>query len=199
MIRCRCGAHFCWECLQPIGLCDGSCEEDSDNEREPVDPATIDEDDIDGKFNYHEDDDEHDFGPEPYGNAVDAWGCHHLWSTLRPRPDRERSECQLCYRTLVSVPPPTTSPKMDHEGDIMMSGTLPNQWQCAGRHMTCFKCLGHPPLGLVPDTAPYECWCRTQYCHVCDRNETIKELEMGYECRCGMLICGACRDNTDSS
>ena len=27
-IQCRCGAHFCWECLLPITICDGGCEDD---------------------------------------------------------------------------------------------------------------------------------------------------------------------------
>jgi hypothetical protein len=35
------------------------------------------------------------------------------------------------------------------------------------------------------------------YCDICERNETIKELETGYECRCGMLVCGGCKDSRD--
>jgi hypothetical protein len=61
-IECRCGAHFCYECLLPINICDGSCEDDPD-ESDPLDHVFA-EDDLDGRAGFHEGDG-HEFGNEP--------------------------------------------------------------------------------------------------------------------------------------
>jgi hypothetical protein len=49
-IECRCGAHFCFECLLPMSVCDGSCE-GSDDDRDEED---YEEDDFDGRAGYCE-------------------------------------------------------------------------------------------------------------------------------------------------
>lgn len=83
MFRCRCGAHFCWECLLPIGQCDGSCE-DSDHGADESDFA---DDDLDGLAGFHEDDG-HDFGDEPYGpTRQEVWGCDRMFFSLYKNPD----------------------------------------------------------------------------------------------------------------
>ncbi|KAE8445306.1 hypothetical protein EG329_013544 [Mollisiaceae sp. DMI_Dod_QoI] len=190
-VECRCSAHFCWECLNPIGQCDGTCEDESENE--PAE-SEFDEDDLDGRAGYY-DGDEHDFGPEPYGNAVDAWGCHHIWLSARPGPDRDQQlECQRCFRAIRPLTAPGASDKIDHDGDVLMSGT--SQWQCVGAHMACFICQ-RTQLESSNDRpgVSFSCWCGATYCPICDRNAKIKELETGYECRCGMLVCGACKSN----
>lgn len=173
----------------PIGQCDGSCEEDSENEPAESEPE---EDDLDGRGEYY-DGGEQDFGPEPYGTVVDAWGCHHIWTTAKSLPEGEQSECHLCYRPIHLVT--TGSLHTDHEGDTLMSGTT---WQCAGAHMICPTCPRPPESAKDKSAVSYSCWCGASYCHICDSNEKIMELETAYECRCGMRICGACKDNFDS-
>ncbi|KUJ15631.1 uncharacterized protein LY89DRAFT_782914 [Mollisia scopiformis] len=183
-IECRCGAHFCWECLQPIGTCDGSCEDSERDESEP------EEDDLDGRAGYYDGDD-HDFGPEPYGTVVDAWSCQHVWVPTRSRPQGDQMmECHLCYRHIQ----PVTTDTVDKDEDSPMTGMT---WQCAGAHMICSTCV-RPPESLV-DKSPtsFVCWCGTAYCHICDRNEKVKELETAYECTCGMMLCGACKNISD--
>jgi hypothetical protein len=49
-VECRCGAHFCFECLLPMSKCDGSCE-GSDDDRDEED---YEEDDFDGRAGYCE-------------------------------------------------------------------------------------------------------------------------------------------------
>ncbi|KAF8864949.1 hypothetical protein BDZ45DRAFT_469346 [Acephala macrosclerotiorum] len=190
-IECRCGAHFCWDCLAPISECDGSCEERSENDPE----SEPEEDDLDGLAGYEEGD-EHDFGPEPYGTAVDVWGCHHIWISVRDRPEGEQLECQRCFRAVRPATTPEASKKTDNEGDTVMSD---DAWQCEGGHTRCYTCQKPPSTFEVPGSSAtlYKCRCGNTECGLCKGNVLIKELETGYECRCGMLVCGGCRDNRD--
>ncbi|CZR60369.1 uncharacterized protein PAC_10265 [Phialocephala subalpina] len=188
----ECGAHFCWECLYPISECDGSCEDRSENDPE----SEPEEDDLDGRAGYEEGD-EYDFGPEPYGTAVDVWGCHHIWLSVKNRPEDEKLECQRCFRAVRQATTPNAAKTTDNDGDTVMSD---DAWQCEGGHHRCHSCRTPPGPFEVPGksaTTSYRCRCGVTYCDICERNETIKELETGYECRCGMLVCGGCKDSWD--
>ncbi|KAH7350860.1 hypothetical protein BKA65DRAFT_246201 [Rhexocercosporidium sp. MPI-PUGE-AT-0058] len=91
-IKCRCGAHFCWECLQPVDECGGGCDDDSQGE------SAIESDDIDGLAGYF-DGDGHEFGPEPDNEFSVDWNCPHEFDSPRS-PLPEEAECSLCFRAV---------------------------------------------------------------------------------------------------
>jgi hypothetical protein len=168
----------------PIGQCEGSCEDDSENDA--VESALA-EDDLDGLAGFHEDD-EHDFGPEPYGPSVDVWGCHHIWHPSKAELESNQLECQICYR--LTRPMSSEPLDKDHDGDtLMFDGTT---WQCAGAHTICLTCPKTRIMTGDKSASSYSCLCGASYCAICDRNEKVKELEVAYECRCGMRVCGGC-------
>jgi hypothetical protein len=42
-MECRCGAHFCWLCLEHISACDGNCRVDEDEDEDYSDTSPIEE------------------------------------------------------------------------------------------------------------------------------------------------------------
>jgi hypothetical protein len=218
-IECRCGAHFCYECLLPINQCDGQCEDESD--AEPNDEALA-EDDLDGRERFY-DGDGHDLGQEPYGTMIDTWGCDHVFTPTRP-PNSPLSalpnnplrgfggmECRRCFRP-VEIPGATdeTQPSKDGEGDIEMADLSqtkpewpPNHffgkpiWQCSCGHARCNRCpKDMPDQRFHADSWAWMCE-HGKSCVMCEKNQAVekkeKEDKAAWQCRCGMTICGACK------
>lgn len=150
-VECRCGAHFCWECLMPASDCDGRCEEEEDSD--------IEADDIDGN-EHHFDGDGVEFGPEPDNDAPSGFNCEHNWTS--PEYLHKDAECYSCFET-VTVP-------MDHserrikkmkktpsglENIVKFVPTDPVDmpWKCFGGHMTCGSCSKNVPAHRTDDSS----------------------------------------------
>ncbi|CZS92312.1 uncharacterized protein RCO7_00804 [Rhynchosporium graminicola] len=140
-IECRCGYHFCFECLGEINICGGGCENSG-----PEDTSFSDD-------GYYEGDG-HVFGPEPNQNFNPGWDCVHL---MRPPPANFplEAECQRCLQTVqhthLIVPRNRKSNQASlqenggEEGDSALEAleTLNSQeaWQCTRCAMNlCSDC-----------------------------------------------------------
>lgn len=214
-VACLCGAHFCFECMKPINQCDGGCEDESDDEL-PAPNELDDDDDLDGRARYFEGDG-HDFGPEPYGDMIAAWGCRHAWTetftVLGAQPSA--LECNLCFRAVKSAEAPSTP----QNEDTPMSGMevlWPTNadgeplWHCFMGHLACPKgCPEKTPERRIGDASRlWVCDCGL-VCNMCDRTQAIEKFTQdlqharelkhnndhkAWECHCGMVVCGACKD-----
>jgi hypothetical protein len=179
----------------------------------------VEEDDLDGNAGFYEGAGP-DFGPEPYGNIIDAWGCQHIWTQiLPPSPStlgRRHLECNRCFRNMQPSPkdPP---PKSTVDEDTEMTGMIPPSptniygepaWQCFSGHIVCTHCPKQSPASRNGDPSRlWACDCGIQ-CLTCDRTEAMtkhandeklakeqkeKVDSMAWECRCGTILCGACK------
>lgn len=118
-------------------------------------------------------------------------------------------ECHRCFRSVkvkVEVKD-ETKPLPPQDDDIEMTG-MPQPrwprnifgepaWQCYSGHFRCDRCPRFPPLHRVGDeTWLWSCDCGI-VCEDCDKAKAkemqTKENEVAWECRCGMIICGACK------
>jgi hypothetical protein len=109
-MECRCGAHFCWQCLENINECDGGCHNDDDEEysdgepdeefaddttqvviregpRETADTTTPPQPtsrprNLDGGGHRYWENADLDFGEEPQGSGDEpVWDCEHNFHT----------------------------------------------------------------------------------------------------------------------
>jgi hypothetical protein len=183
-----------------------------------VDPSDneVTEDDLDGR-GYDEGGDL-DFGPEPYGNVIDAWGCHHLWSlVIRTNPSsvRRHLECNRCFRVVQPAAQDEPQPNIDLDMDVSgMAPSWPSNhygepgWQCFSGHLACRRCPKLAPAHRQGDANwSWTCDCGMS-CVLCDKVEAMmkhanneklireqkeKEDSIAWECRCGMVLCGTCK------
>jgi hypothetical protein len=181
------------------------------------------EDDLDGNTGFYEGAGP-DFGPEPYGHTIDVWGCQHAWSQVTPvNPStigRRDMECNRCFR-IVQPSTKEAPPKLPVDEDTEMTGMVPPPpitfygglaWQCFSRHIVCTHCPKQPPASRNGDPSwSWVCDCGIQ-CLACDRAEAMakhandeklaKEQKetmdsLAWECRCGTIICGACKSESE--
>ncbi|KAI9695353.1 MAG: hypothetical protein M1836_006473 [Candelina mexicana] len=102
-MRCHCGAQWCWNCLEPIQICNQDCGgqdeseepalEDGDAQMEDLDEAIV-MDDQNARENY-------DFGDEPNQDDLVPWNCNHYWMRSIEQ-QREQLECQQCWKLIFS-------------------------------------------------------------------------------------------------
>ncbi|KFY43478.1 hypothetical protein V494_01961 [Pseudogymnoascus sp. VKM F-4513 (FW-928)] len=195
-IECRCGAHFCFACLEPINKCDGQCDENRFNG---------DDDDMSGDEWDSEDIDalearngtELDLGEEPYNPAVDTWGCNHSFKPiykfhgylsngkiLSPRKPNDASlDCQVCWKVISPhLPhlPPTNAGNLGYNVKDLTSflgvASKPRwmpmtvdgkpAWMCMGKHLLCYSCPRDTMLDA--ETSKYRCEC-SAYCPKCEK------------------------------
>lgn len=92
-MTCRCGHNWCWYCQLPLWACEtNTCAEaeaetgsDDDGDiaeggEEPARRGAEDVNDFDAGGHRRWENDEFDFGPEPYPVSVrDYWACRHHW------------------------------------------------------------------------------------------------------------------------
>jgi hypothetical protein len=231
-IECRCGAHFCFACLNPINECDGQCEDDDYDEDALSATDTLDPEDLDGQMVINGT--ELNLGNEPYNPVIDDWSCHHDFRPIySDHPANERSmpatslrrhhagplDCQVCWKVLnpVNLPDSTASTESDTEmiGTSRGISTEPGwpttingepAWMCMGRHINCDVCPKDPVYEIR--TYKYRCEHRHRKCFKCeaaakveDRAAVEEETKLlgdrGYECHCGMVVCGACKEGVE--
>ncbi|CAG8949517.1 hypothetical protein HYFRA_00007749 [Hymenoscyphus fraxineus] len=145
-VQCRCGAHFCFQCLKALNQCFG-CEDDDQTEDEevsrPAQRVLVDEDDLDGRTQFFEGDG-HNFGTEPHGGMfLDPWACQHRWAQwghVLAKPQHTGSlqgpECQTCFL------PTTYLPELLSQ---IEPGNLKHRmtaWECIRCHiLKCGACI----------------------------------------------------------
>ena len=211
-IECRCGAHFCFECLKSINICDGGCEEDDSDEYDQA-GYQIEEDDLDGRAGFHEGDG-HEFGNEPYGTIIEYWACNHKFmhsssAGVVSANERAPMECHRCFRPVKAYETSELVPVAKRE-DIPMVGYSTQSewptnvcgepaWQCMTGHLRCERC---PRFALsstnLVEARYYRCDCGME-CKDCAKNSKEMGNETAWECRCGMVVCGVCKNNSQLS
>lgn len=115
----------------------------------------------------------------------------------------------------LSNPDPPPAPRVDE--DTEMTGMVPPwptnyqghpAWQCFSEHIVCYRCPKLSPAGRHGDPSQlWSCDCGIS-CLSCDKNKAMakhafdeqcaKEQKekidsMAWECRCGTILCGACK------
>ncbi|KAH9218863.1 hypothetical protein DL95DRAFT_385094 [Leptodontidium sp. 2 PMI_412] len=141
-VECRCGAHFCWECLQPADECGGACDDNAPDE------SGIESDDIDGLAGYFEGDG-HEFGPEPENEFTLVWNCPHTFDSPRSALP-EDAECYCCFRPVKNIVSDTPEIVQGPSGDANKNVEEADKgldavkaWQCHSCEMiTCGDCKG---------------------------------------------------------
>ncbi|KFY03382.1 hypothetical protein O988_01518 [Pseudogymnoascus sp. VKM F-3808] len=216
-IECRCGAHFCFACLQPMKKCEGQCEDD-DYDEDYISEDGYTSDDIDGAIAFNGNLTELDLGGEPYNHTVDTWSCEHNFrpiykfingylstgKKLNPRDpnDNGSMECEVCWKALAPHRQPTSlnkAPKTPDWVPMTIDGEI--GWMCLGEHILCHFCSKDSMLD--DKTSKFRCRC-DNFCLRCARFveeeeqkltgvEEKGDLNLAYDCECGMVICGACK------
>lgn len=124
-------------------------------------------------------------------------------------------DCQVCWKVLTPHLPPANALKINTniEGLLPWSGLSPGPdwapttvdgepaWTCVGKHLVCYGC----PKDTMLDskTSKYSCECNA-FCLKCAKvvegdnmqsaNEgENKDINLAYDCKCGMIVCGACK------
>jgi hypothetical protein len=213
-IECRCGAHFCWECLLPINECDGQCDDGFDPYDVPE--GYFAEDDLDGRASRGMNMDDQDaLGGEPYGPVVEqGWACNHSWiPALQTSSDLGKSqrvnwECHRCFRVTKIGDVLREEQTIESVTTLKEAGWPFNTqgipvWQCVNLHVRCYQCSKHPPAHRLGDsTRKWRCDCGHECMH-CDKHEIMKfgkdeRDEIAWECRCGIIICGHCKESDSS-
>ncbi|RDL37884.1 uncharacterized protein BP5553_05317 [Venustampulla echinocandica] len=197
-IECRCGAHFCWECMRPMNVCDGECEDNEDLPYGASDYPTA-ADDLDGNLTFQEGDGDR-FGNEPSGGGIETWLCAHVWFRpiiLNPAVSSKQAplECNRCFRVV-------TRPEDDKEIQTVLSqgvNATCTVWQCVGGHSACSYCpKASPTRRSVHISRLWTCSCGSETCAICEKEvaSTQKALndEKGWECQCTLVLCGACKN-----
>jgi hypothetical protein len=219
-IECRCGAHFCFACLNPINECDGQCEDDDYDEDAHSTTDTVDPEDLDGMIALNGT--ELNLGNEPYNPIVDDWSCHHDFRPIYNDPAASERlpnglrrhhtgplDCQVCWKVLQ----PLKSPPQAESRDAEMTGTTRGistepgwptttngepAWTCMGRHISCHECPEDPVYG----NKTYKCRCECRKCFKCEalalEEEKRLSRDTGYDCHCGVVVCGACKEGVEA-
>jgi hypothetical protein len=124
-------------------------------------------------------------------------------------------ECNRCFRTVQPLAKDEAPVTVDE--DIEMTGmTLPwptnifgePAWQCFTGHIVCWRCPKLSPSHRQGDASwMWICDCGIS-CSACDKVEAMtkhandekfakeqkeKEDSLAWECRCGTILCGACK------
>ncbi|OAG06517.1 uncharacterized protein CC84DRAFT_1071227, partial [Paraphaeosphaeria sporulosa] len=94
-MECRCGAHFCWGCMQGRDNCLGNCDDEDEDDYSDYEPDQEEYDELedtvietsptsarvrnlDGGSSRYWEDQNYDFGNEPGDNYADrSWDCYH--------------------------------------------------------------------------------------------------------------------------
>ncbi|OBT73702.1 hypothetical protein VF21_06181 [Pseudogymnoascus sp. 05NY08] len=204
-IECRCGAHFCFACLEPIKKCDGQCEDDDFDDDDDMSDDDLDSEDIDAHMAINGT--ELDLGVEPYNPTVDTWSCNHSFKPiykfngylsngriLNPENQNDSSlDCQVCWKVLSPHLPPINTGNLGYNVEHLTSptalshrpGWLPTTvdgepaWMCMGKHLVCYGC----PQGTILDakTSKYRCGC-SAFCLKCAKvveGDNIQMAEAG--------------------
>ncbi|ELR04327.1 hypothetical protein VC83_04024 [Pseudogymnoascus destructans] len=189
-IECRCGAHFCFACLEPIKKCDGQCEDDDFDDDDNMSEDDLDSEDIDAHMAVNGT--ELDLGVEPYNPTVDTWSCNHSFKPiykfngylsngriLNPKNENDSSlDCQVCWKVLSPHLPPINTRNLGYNiehltpptGLSTKPGWVPTTvdgepaWMCMGKHLLCYGC----PQDTMLDekTSKYRCEC-SAFCLKC--------------------------------
>lgn len=185
-----------------MSVCEGGCD-DSEGEDYEIAEGELAEDDLDGRAGFFEGDG-HEFGEEPYGHVIDTWACDHSWiSSHSPmaRPEGGVAECHFCFKPVkVGI---LDASRKDGIGLAVANLTEPGwpinthgepAWKCGGGHLVCNRCPKYPPAHRIGDEAwEARCTCGKQ-CAECTEEMKKKGPRSGWECSCGSLICGECKD-----
>lgn len=225
-IECRCGAHFCFACLEPIKKCDGQCEDDDFDDDDDMSDDDFDSEDIDARMALNGT--ELDLGVEPYNPTVDTWSCNHSFRPiykfdgylsngriLNPKNQNDSSlDCQVCWKVLSPHLPPVNTGNLGYNVEHLTSSTAISHkpgwvpktvdgepaWMCMGKHLVCYGC----PQDTILDekTSKYHCGC-SAFCLKCAKvvegdnmqfsEGGKKEINLAYDCECGMIVCGVCK------
>ncbi|KAL5345981.1 hypothetical protein ACLOAV_009011 [Pseudogymnoascus australis] len=226
-VECRCGAHFCFSCLQPMKKCDGRCGDSDFEDEDDMSDDEFDSEDIDALMAM--DGTPLDLGVEPYNPTVDTWDCNHSFKPIYKfagilsngrilnyqNQINRPLDCQVCWKVLTPHLPPANALKINTniEGLSPWSGLSPGPdwapttvdgepaWTCVGKHLVCHGC----PKDTMLDskTSKYSCECNA-FCLKCAKvvegdnmqsaNEgENKDINLAYDCKCGMIVCGACK------
>ncbi|KFY89780.1 hypothetical protein V500_05479 [Pseudogymnoascus sp. VKM F-4518 (FW-2643)] len=189
-IECRCGAHFCFSCLEPMKKCDGQCEDDDfDDDDMSDDDMDIDSEDIDAQMAMNRT--ELDLGVEPYNPTVDTWSCTHSFKPiykfdgylsngriLNPQNQNDTSlDCQVCWKVLSPHMPPTNNGNLGYNVEDLTSSGISNKpgwapttvygepaWMCVGKHLLCYGCP--KDTWIDAETSKYRCGC-SAFCLKC--------------------------------
>jgi hypothetical protein len=105
-------------------------------------------------------------------------------------------ECHRCFR--VAKIRDDTSPKAEPDS---LSPSRPSgdpAWKCFCGHIVCEDCPKLPPPHRAGDLSwMWACDCGRS-CSLCDREKARdhkgKLDEIAWECRCGMVLCGGCKE-----
>lgn len=181
-IECRCGAHFCFACLEPMKKCDGQCENDDFEDDDLTDDDT-DLEDIDALVAMNGT--ELDLGVEPYNPTVDTWSCNHRFKPIykvygylsngrilnSKNQNSSSLDCQICWKVLSPHFPPTNTGKVCHAvvnltgtpGILDRPGWAPitaegePAWMCVGKHLLCYGCPRDTMLDAKTSKYSSEC------------------------------------------
>ncbi|KAI9717791.1 MAG: hypothetical protein M1812_004520 [Candelaria pacifica] len=135
-MRCHCGAQWCWNCLEPIQICNQDCagqeepeesavEDGDDVALEDLDEAIVMDDQV-ARENY-------DFGEEPNQDDLVPWNCSHYWIRSIEQ-QREQLECQQCWKMIFSE-------KDEKRLGVTISKEM-GAWVCECGMMVCGACAG---------------------------------------------------------
>lgn len=121
-------------------------------------------------------------------------------------------DCQVCWKVLHPLKPSTKLRTIDETLLLNPARGISTEpgwptttngepaWMCMGQHISCQQCPKDPLF--YNRTSKYCCECSK--CLKCKaavkeedkqlvEEEEKKERDTGYDCECGMVVCGACR------
>ncbi len=134
-MRCHCGAQWCWNCLEPIQVCDQDCQQDESEETAVEDGGDEQVEDLDEAIVMDDQfaRDNYDFGAEPNQDDLVPWNCSHYW-VRSVEQQKEQLECQQCWKLIFSE---------EDEKRLGVAITLGmGAWVCECGAMVCGVCAG---------------------------------------------------------
>ncbi|KAI9816480.1 MAG: hypothetical protein M1827_001612 [Pycnora praestabilis] len=216
-MRCRCGAQWCWYCLNGIQDCQGQCdgydsEEDEDEEygeeevvaadREEmaVETPRADPEDLDAGRRWANTN--LDFGGEPNEYDINPWNCNHKFTRVCQRGVKgdEELECHHCWRTVF----PETDAATAVVQDVKMEGGEDTAGESSPEPANVKPSESSGTGTDVPFVGHFN--------DEDDRDDTFKKGKApmqasvgGYvdgessawECTCGMMVCTKCKIDKD--